>query len=158
MKLALRIVAVVVALLVVVAAGGWLYLRTSLPKTRGTVVLPGLRQSVDVVRDANDVPHIYAKDKADAIFALGYVHAQDRLWQMDFQRRVAAGRLSEVLGAATVDTDKFLRTLGVHRAAEAALATSILRHGRCSTPTWRGSTPTSPTIGVPGRPSTSCWA
>ncbi|MEJ2290725.1 MAG: penicillin acylase family protein [Deinococcales bacterium] len=122
MKLALRILGVVVVLLVLVAAGGWLYLRTSLPKTRGTVTLAGLHQSVEVVRDKNDVPHIFAKDKADALFALGYVHAQDRLWQMDFQRRVGEGRLSEVLGPATLDTDKFLRTLGVYRASQQALA------------------------------------
>ncbi|HKI57475.1 MAG TPA: penicillin acylase family protein [Trueperaceae bacterium] len=121
MKLALRIVAGVVVLLVLVAAGGWLYVRTSLPKTRGTVTLTGLKQPVDIVRDANDVPHIYAKDIPDALFALGYVHAQDRLWQMDFQRRVGEGTLSEVLGKATVPTDEFLRTLGVYRAAQQAL-------------------------------------
>ncbi len=122
MKVALRIVGGVLVLLVVVAAGGWLYLRTSLPKTRGTVEISGLHQGVDIVRDANDIPHIYAKDKADAIFALGYVHAQDRLWQMDFQRRVGSGRLSEVLGPATIDTDKFIRTLGVYRASQQALS------------------------------------
>ncbi len=121
MKLALRIIAGVVVLLVLVAAGGYLWMRTSLPKVRGSVEVQGLHQSVDIVRDANDVPHIYAKDKADAVFALGYVHAQDRLWQMDFQRRVGAGRLSEVLGAATLKTDEFLRTLGVYRAAQQAL-------------------------------------
>ncbi|MEZ4608232.1 MAG: penicillin acylase family protein [Deinococcales bacterium] len=66
-------------------------------------------------------PHIYAKNREDAFFALGFVHAQDRLWQMEFQRRVAAGRLSEVLGEATLNTDKFLRTLGIYKAAEASL-------------------------------------
>lgn len=121
MKVALRIIGGIVVLLVLVAAGGWIYLRTSLPKTRGTVQIAGLHQPVDIVRDAHDVPHIFAKDKADAMFALGYVHAQDRLWQMDFQRRVGAGRLSEVLGAATLQTDEFLRTLGVYRASQQAL-------------------------------------
>ncbi|MEJ2667120.1 MAG: penicillin acylase family protein [Deinococcales bacterium] len=121
MKLALRIVGGIVVVLVLVAAGGWLYLRTSLPKTRGTVTLQGLQHSVEIVRDANDVPHIYAKDVDDALFALGYVHAQDRLWQMDFQRRVGEGTLSEVLGKATLSTDEFLRTLGVYHAAQQAV-------------------------------------
>jgi len=120
-KLALRIVGGIVVVVVLAAAGGWLYLRTSLPRTRGTVTLSGLKQPVDIVRDANDVPHIYAKDVPDALFALGYVHAQDRLWQMDFQRRVGEGTLSEVLGKATLPTDEFLRTLGVYRAAQQAL-------------------------------------
>ncbi|HKI58881.1 MAG TPA: penicillin acylase family protein [Trueperaceae bacterium] len=121
MKLALRIVGGIVVLVVLVAAGGWLYLRTSLPQTRGTATLEGLKQPVDIVRDANDIPHIFAKDVPDALFALGYVHAQDRLWQMDFQRRVGSGTLSEVLGKATVSTDEFLRTLGVYRASRQAL-------------------------------------
>jgi penicillin G amidase len=87
----------------------------------GTLALPGLASPVEVIRDANAIPHIYAKDMFDANFALGFLHAQDRLWQMEMNRRVGAGRLSEVFGAATVDTDRFLRTLGVRRAAERAL-------------------------------------
>ncbi len=88
---------------------------------RGTVTLPGLTHPVDVVRDANAVPHIFAQSREDALFALGFVHAQDRLFQMDFQRRVGAGRLSEVLGSATLGTDTFLRTLGVYRVAQRTL-------------------------------------
>ncbi len=99
----------------------FLYLRTSLPKVSGTLTLPGLGAPVEVIRDENAVPHIYAKSSEDALFALGFVHAQDRLFQMDFQRRVGAGRLSEVLGDATLETDKFLRTLGVYRSAEQTL-------------------------------------
>lgn len=121
MRVALRIVGGIVVVAVLVVAGGWLYLRTSLPRMRGTVTVQGLAQPVEVVRDANDVPHIFAKDIPDALFGLGYVHAQDRLWQMDFQRRLGSGTLSEVLGKATVSTDAFLRTLGVHRAAQQAL-------------------------------------
>lgn len=107
------------ALLTLLAA--FLYLRSSLPKTRGTLTLPGLTDPVEVVRDANAVPHIYAGSREDAYLALGFVHAQDRLFQMDFQRRVGAGRLSEVLGDATLGTDRFLRTLGVYRVAERSL-------------------------------------
>ncbi len=101
--------------------GAFFYLRTSLPKIDGTLKLPGLGAPVEIVRDKNAVPHIYAESSEDALFALGFVHAQDRLFQMDFQRRVGAGRLSEVLGDATVETDTFLRTLGVYRSAERTL-------------------------------------
>ncbi len=120
MKWFIRILITVVILLLVVILGGWLYLRTSLPKTSGSIQLSGLDGPVEVVRDEDGVPHIFASTDHDAIFALGYVHAQDRMWQMEFQRRVGAGRLSEVLGEATLSTDKFLRTLGVLRAAESA--------------------------------------
>lgn len=76
---------------------------------------------VSVNRDGYGVPHIRAQTDADAVYALGFVHWQDRAWQMDFQRRVAGGRLSEVLGEAALPQDKFLRTWGFQRAAESAL-------------------------------------
>jgi penicillin G amidase len=110
-----------VVLLVLAVLGAYVYLRMSLPKTSGSLTLPGLQESVEVTRDLNAVPHIYAKNKADAYFALGYVHAQDRLWQMEFQRRVGAGRLAEVVGEAALETDKFLRTLSVYYYAEATI-------------------------------------
>lgn len=110
-----------VAALLVLLLASLIYLRTSLPKSAGTVTLPGLAENVEIVRDANAVPHIFAQSREDALFALGFVHAQDRLFQMDFQRRVGAGRLSEVLGEATLDTDKFLRTLGVYNVARKTL-------------------------------------
>ena len=116
-----RVVLVLVIVLLLAVAAAFVYLRSSLPKVRGTLDLPGLADTVEIVRDRYAVPHIYAQTPADAYFALGFVHAQDRLWQMEFQRRVGAGRLSEVLGEATLPTDTFLRTLGVYRAAEAAL-------------------------------------
>ncbi len=111
---------VLLALLIVVPLGGWLYLRTSLPKTSGTVNVAGLDGRVEIVRDADGVPHIFATTSDDAYFALGYVHAQDRMWQMEFNRRIGAGRLSEMLGDATLGTDKFMRTLGVYRMAQSA--------------------------------------
>ncbi|ADI14776.1 peptidase S45 penicillin amidase [Truepera radiovictrix DSM 17093] len=117
----MRVVTWTLALLLLLLLGAFFYLRTSLPQVRGTLTLPGLRAPVEVVRDRYAVPHIYAQSTEDALFALGFVHAQDRLFQMDFQRRVGAGRLSEVLGEATVDTDRFLRTLGVYRVAERTL-------------------------------------
>src|SRR5262245_52910651 len=91
--------------------GGFFWLRQSLPVVEGTVKVAGLDAPVEVVRDAHAVPHIKAASFEDAIFAQGFVHAQDRLWQMDFRRRLGAGRLAEVLGSAALPTDRLIRTL-----------------------------------------------
>jgi penicillin amidase len=104
--------------LVLAAGGVAVFLRRSLPQTRGTVRLSGLKGEVEVIRDRWGVPHIYADSAQDLFFAQGYVHAQDRLWQMEFQRRLAGGRLSEVVGEATLDIDRAFRILGLYRAAE----------------------------------------
>lgn len=122
MKLFGRIVGAVLLLLVAALLAGFLYLRSSLPRINGEVALPGLAGPVEIIRDADAVPHIYAGSHADAVFGLGFAHAQDRLWQMEFQRRAGTGRLSEVIGSATLGTDKFIRTLGVKQAAESAVA------------------------------------
>jgi penicillin amidase len=106
----------------VAVASAYVYLRQSLPKLEGEVPAPALKAAVDVVRDAFGIPHIYASTEGDAAYALGYVHAQDRLWQMEVNRRVGSGRLAEILGPAALDADRFLRTIGVRRAAEASLA------------------------------------
>lgn len=111
-------------LLLLGAAGGGAYawLRaTSEPQRAGNVDLTGLGGRVQVTRDAWGVPHIRAQTDEDAVFALGFVHWQDRAWQMDFQRRVAQGRLAEVLGEAALPQDRFLRTWGFQRAAQSAL-------------------------------------
>jgi penicillin amidase len=97
-------------------------LRRSLPRTRGTLRLPaGNGQPtapIEIIRDRDAVPHIYAATARDAYFGQGFVHAQDRLWQMEFQRRIGQGRLSEILGENTLPLDRYLRTLGVYRAAQ----------------------------------------
>ncbi|QYJ15141.1 Penicillin acylase 2 proenzyme [Rubrobacter xylanophilus DSM 9941] len=109
------------ALLAAAACGGYLYLRVSTaPQTEGTLGLEGLRGTVRVVREPSGVVHIRAANEHDLFFALGVAHAQDRLWQMEFQRRVGAGRLSEVLGRAALEQDRFLRTFGFYRAARSA--------------------------------------
>ena len=77
---------------------------------------------VTIVRDANGIPHVTAQSEADAYLAMGFLHGQDRLWQMEFNRLVGQGRLAEVLGEAALPADRYLRTLGLARAAEAALA------------------------------------
>ena len=121
MKIALRAISVLILVILLAAAAGYAWLRQSLPQLDGSLALSGLKAPVEIVRDRHGVPHIYAGSVADAYFALGFVHAQDRLWQMEMNRRVGSGRLSEALGAATLDTDKFLRTLGVRHVAEATL-------------------------------------
>jgi penicillin amidase len=110
-------IALLVALLCLVTYG---YLRRSLPVVDGAVVVSGIGNSVEIVRDADNIPHIFASTRLDALYGLGYVHAQDRLWQMEFQRRIGHGRLSEIFGNATVPQDRFLRTIGFGRAAGTA--------------------------------------
>jgi penicillin G amidase len=105
-----------------VASGGLaLWLRRS-PRAERSVQVPGLHSGVEVLRDRWGVPHIYAQSTADLFFAQGYVHAQDRLWQMELQRRLASGRLSEVVGEKALPVDRFFRVLGLYRAAEAGVA------------------------------------
>lgn len=112
-------------LLLVGAFGAFVWYRqASQPQTAGTLKLPGLRESVSIVRDRHAVPHIKAANAQDAYFALGFVHAQDRLWQLQMNKRIVSGRLAEILGPSALDTDRFLRTLGVRRNAEAILAQS----------------------------------
>jgi penicillin amidase len=110
-----------VVLAATIAAGACFYLRLSLPRVSGEIALAGLDQPVEVLRDAHGIPHIFARSERDAQFALGFVHAQDRLWQMEINRRLASGRMAEALGRAGLDTDRFLRTLGIRRVAEANL-------------------------------------
>lgn len=97
-----------------------LFIEKSLPQLKGEVIVSGMTNAVEVTRDKNGVPHITAQSEKDLYIAQGYVQAQDRLFQMDLSRRQASGMLSEVVGAATIDKDKFFRTLGLRRAAEAS--------------------------------------
>ena len=107
-------------LLVAAAGGGWLYLRSSLPQVEGEVAVNGLHGPVRIARDADGVPLIAAGDDEDAAFGLGFAHAQDRLFQMELQRRYGAGRLAEIFGAQALPTDRQMRVLGLYRSAAAA--------------------------------------
>ena len=111
--------AVVVAIAIGVVAA-YAIARRSLPRYDGAVDVAGASAPIQIVRDRGAVPHIFASTRRDALFGLGYVHAQDRLWQMEFQRRIGYGRLSEVFGRATLPQDRFLRTVGFGRAARSA--------------------------------------
>ncbi len=123
MRKIVKIVAALLLLLLLTVFVTFLWYRSaSQPQIDGTLTLAGLISPVEIVRDAEGVPHIYAKSTGDAYFALGFVHAQDRLWQMEMNRRVAAGRMAEILGPSALGTDRFLRTLGIRRNAESILA------------------------------------
>jgi penicillin amidase len=90
----------------------------SFPQVDGEIKLEGLNGPVEVYRDQMGIPHIYASTSHDLFFAQGYVHAQDRFWQMDAWRHIGSGTLSEMFGKGQVETDTFLRTLGWHQTAE----------------------------------------
>src|SRR3954463_11469169 len=121
-RLIIRTFAAILLLIAIAAPTLYVYLRQSLPQVSGEIAVSGVSGPVDIVRDADAIPHVFASTKLDALFGLGYVHAQDRLWQMEFQRRIGHGRLSEVLGSATLPQDRFLRTVGFARAARTAWA------------------------------------
>ena len=124
-KILLIILAALVIIVAALAIFGPPWTRStaekSFPQIDGEIQIPGLDGPVEVYRDAYGVPHIYASTQHDLFVAQGYVHAQDRFWQMDFWRHQGAGRLSELLGSSLVDTDKFLRTLGWERIAKEEL-------------------------------------
>lgn len=112
---------VAVVLLAFVAIGiGWL--RSSLPQLDGTLQINGPESTITIARDGHGVPHIDAASENDLAFGLGFVHSQDRLWQMEMNRRIGSGRVSEVLGNAGLGFDRFFRTLGFTHRAKSALA------------------------------------
>ena len=119
--LGLVAVAVVASLVATVAVAS--AVRDSLPRSSGEVTLPGLSSTVTVMRDDSGVPHIFGDSIADIVRAQGYVHAQERFFQMDLRRHVTAGRLAELVGARGLDPDKVIRTMGWRRVAEEELPT-----------------------------------
>lgn len=113
-------VLVTVLVLGVAAAGfGWWTVHRSFPTTTGRIEVPGLSGAVTVYRDEAGIPQLVAETDHDLFFAQGYVHAQDRFWEMDFRRHVTAGRLAELFGESQVATDAFVRTLDWRGIAEA---------------------------------------
>ena len=117
----LTTLALIILIPVVEISGGWLWLRSGLPQLDGTVTLLGLIAPVEIATDRHAVPHIFAQTQQDAYFALGYVHARDRMWQMDLNRRIGAGRLSELIGSAGLRYDRLMRVLGFQASAEASV-------------------------------------
>jgi penicillin amidase len=117
-----RIVIGTGALVAVLGGGFYLYLLSALPQIDGRIVLAGPKAEIRIERDADGVPLITAQDDEDIAFGLGFVHAQERLFQMELQRRYGAGRLAEIFGPQAIVTDRQMRVLGLYRAAEAAIA------------------------------------
>ncbi|MGV9303581.1 penicillin acylase family protein [Nonomuraea sp. NPDC003727] len=117
-----RVLTVLLALALVLAAVGVWIARQSFPRLEGTIKVAGLTGKVEVYRDEWGIPQIYADTSEDLFMAQGYVHAQDRFWEMDFRRHVTAGRLSELFGPATLTEDKIIRTMGWREVAEQELA------------------------------------
>ena len=109
---------VTVVLFVFVVVGTWLYSKTYHPNYNGEIEIKNLSEKVTIYFDEIGVPHINAENQNDAYTALGYVHAQDRLWQMEMIRRIAAGRLSEIFGEKLIKTDKLFSGLGIEEASE----------------------------------------
>ena len=107
-----RIGIALLILVIAVSVFGLWTVRRSFPQTSGQIEIEGLGGDVEVVRDSLGVPHIYAGNSDDLFFAQGFVHAQDRFWQMDFWRHIGKARLSEMFGEDQLDTDRFLRSLG----------------------------------------------
>ncbi|MCD6544533.1 MAG: penicillin acylase family protein [Flavobacteriaceae bacterium] len=116
-----KILKYLLVLIVLLLIGGWFFIQKNKPVYKGNIQLNNLEEKITVYFDDIGVPHIYAQNQHDAYVALGYVHAQDRLWQMELVRRISAGRLSELFGEDMVDTDKFFKGIGIERAAEKAI-------------------------------------
>lgn len=98
---------------VAAGVGGYVWLRTSVPDYSGTLQLAGAKAPIRIVRDANAIPHIFAQSRADAFFALGFVHGQDRPWQLEMARRAARGQISEAVGEAGLPTDRLIAALDI---------------------------------------------
>ncbi len=113
MKILKKIGIAIVVILLTALIGSYFYVQTLKPTYSGNLTLKQLQNTVTVNYDQFGIPHIEAATDVDAYRALGYVHAQDRLWQMELMRRIAPGRLSEIFGADLIETDKFFRTLGI---------------------------------------------
>ncbi|MFJ3790280.1 penicillin acylase family protein [Kitasatospora sp. NPDC090091] len=125
-----RLIVIVLVVLLVAGAGyggyrGVAAVRASFPEVDGSVKVAGLSAPVDVKRDANGIPQLYADTSEDLFRAQGYVQAQDRFWEMDVRRHITAGRLSEMFGDSQVETDSFIRTMGWRQVAQKEFDTQL---------------------------------
>jgi len=117
MRILKKILILLAIVLILLLVGGFLFKNSLNPTYNGELALSSLKDKVEVFYDDYGVPHIYAQNQNDAYIALGYAHAQDRLWQMELVRRISAGRLSEIFGKEMIKTDKFFLGLGITDAA-----------------------------------------
>lgn len=117
-KLTLGTISVIIFLIAVVAVVSYIMLKKPVPEYEGNTTVSGIKSNVEIYRDEHGVAYINADDQMDAVYALGYVHAQERLFQMDLLKRSVAGRLSEVMGSKTVPFDRMFKTLGLEKTVE----------------------------------------
>ncbi|GBD89468.1 acyl-homoserine lactone acylase QuiP precursor [bacterium BMS3Abin04] len=115
LKITIGVSSVIVFLIVFVVLLSYYFMKQTLPDYNGEIKVRGINSQVKIYRDKYAIPYIEAKDKLDAYFALGYIHAQERLFQMDISRRAGEGRLSEIIGPKTLPFDKMFRTIGLLR-------------------------------------------
>lgn len=121
MKIFKKIITILLFLIIIISIAGFFILKSYKPQYSGKLKLPELKKEVKVYFDEYGIPHIYAQNKDDLYYAFGYLHAQERLFQMELLRRIASGRLSEILGEATIETDKYFRTLQVNKTSKDAV-------------------------------------
>ncbi len=114
---------ILLAMIIGLVIAGWTMLNSSIPPTSGTIELPGLDNKVEITFDSLGIPQIWAADEHDALFALGWQHAADRMFQMDLIRRLSQGRLAEMLGDVMLNLDMEQRRVGHYRLARKAMAT-----------------------------------
>ncbi|MBE8727157.1 penicillin acylase family protein [Flavobacterium hungaricum] len=122
MRIIKKILLTLLVFIIVAAIGLWAYIFHLKPKYEGELELQNLEKEATVYFDEFGVPHIYADSEKDAMRVLGYVHAQERLWQMELLRRIAPGRLSELFGSVALQNDKFFAGIGIEEASAKAIA------------------------------------
>lgn len=125
MKAIRRMLIAVLLLLILLPAGTYFFVKSTLPDYEGQHQAPGINARIEIIRDRSAVPHIFADHQNDLAFGMGYAMAQDRLWQMDLFRRVATGRLSEIFGERTLKADRFAKVLGFQRDAVKSLSSLL---------------------------------
>ncbi|HEY9170034.1 MAG TPA: penicillin acylase family protein [Lutibacter sp.] len=121
MRILKKILLFIGILIILILIGGWVYFNSLKPDYSGNINLSGVENETSVYFDDYGIPHIYAKNQYDATTALGYVHAQDRLWQMELMRRIAPGRLSEIFGKDMLKNDQFFVSLGIEEASQKSI-------------------------------------
>ena len=121
MRILKKILLIIGVLIVLILVGGWMYFNSLKPDYSGNITLSGIENETSVYFDDYGIPHIYAQNQYDATTALGYVHAQDRLWQMELMRRIAPGRLSEIFGKDMLKNDRFFVSLGIEEASKKSI-------------------------------------
>ncbi len=120
MKIIKRVLLILMILLAIIAIAVWFYLKNQSPIYSGEIKLKGIEKHVEILFDEYGIPHIYAQNENDAYYALGYIQAQERLFQMVLYRRLVQGRAAEILGPDLIPTDKYFHTLGLNKVSKNA--------------------------------------